>query len=469
MRVTATFKGTDIGRLLIISEIDRSNQKAIVIKGTVLDDKRVAVQKQHRELKRLLLGRSYGELVFSDEPDVMYYARVADDGYDSDADTPWAQQVVITFEVKNGIAWSTGYKEVSPSAIRKGSRTITIDFDNQGTTDALPIFEITASGQENGFYSIATAKSIYEIGNVEEINSYATSKNQTIIAKENFRNVLAGGSFSSRSTNDPADKTQGRLALGSLTGTSAMVLSNRGTEAGRNGGTWTYTVPGSAPRNTSGTISGHLYWRECFENSVNNQMGTIKVLVFDNNTFLYGHEITKNTIGNSATVKFWIGNNAVNEFTFDSFHTNNNNPFKKEHCHNAMYREDDQVKFFHGGKYYDYQDSMLKGKNETHIVFYMAGVTGVDLPTGFGIWDIEYIRYRTLHIVDVPNRFAQGSTLLVDSEEKKTRLNGMLQNELVWGSEYPTVPPGRSQAIMTFSSWLSRLPDVKVRYRERWK
>ena len=70
---------------------------------------------------------------------------------------------------------------------------------------------------------------------------------------------------------------------------------------------------------------------------------------------------------------------------------------------------------------------------------------------------------------DIPNRYAAGSTLVINSENDSLILNNIPDlDQVVDGSLWPVIPPGKSEIEILQSSWAKKKPTVSIEFEERW-
>ena len=70
---------------------------------------------------------------------------------------------------------------------------------------------------------------------------------------------------------------------------------------------------------------------------------------------------------------------------------------------------------------------------------------------------------------DVPNRYAMGTTAVINSEDDTVYIDGIAKtSEVVDGSQWLAIPPGNSQLEIYFSSFIKKKPTVTIEFEERW-
>lgn len=69
----------------------------------------------------------------------------------------------------------------------------------------------------------------------------------------------------------------------------------------------------------------------------------------------------------------------------------------------------------------------------------------------------------------MPNRYIQGSTVVINSENDTLMLNNLYNlDQIVDGSLWPVIPPGRSEIEIVQSPWAKNKPSVTIEFEERW-
>ena len=85
-------------------------------------------------------------------------------------------------------------------------------------------------------------------------------------------------------------------------------------------------------------------------------------------------------------------------------------------------------------------------------------------------WDQVFVRADVADaIIDVPNRYEEGSVFTVDGLSRKAYINGTsaAEDEVV-GSQYFNAKPGETQVQFVYSDFSDPAPTCKARIREAW-
>ena len=70
---------------------------------------------------------------------------------------------------------------------------------------------------------------------------------------------------------------------------------------------------------------------------------------------------------------------------------------------------------------------------------------------------------------DIPNRYAMGSTAVINSEDDTVYIDGIAKTgEVVDGSQWLSIRPGESKLEIYFSSFIKKKPTVTIEFEERW-
>ena len=70
---------------------------------------------------------------------------------------------------------------------------------------------------------------------------------------------------------------------------------------------------------------------------------------------------------------------------------------------------------------------------------------------------------------DIPNRYPMGSNIILDSENDSVTVDGIEKAaDVVQGSKFLSIPPGKSQLEVYCSNWVKIKPTVTIEFEERW-
>ena len=220
------------------------------------------------------------------------------------------------------------------------------------------------------------------------------------------------------------------------------------------------------------TLSEYVWWRNIFEVASENEYGAFKVTFSDeDDNFLYGVEVFKRNKGLSATYSILTSDGKGGGRALDSFDfaLNLNNPLSNQNGFCDVSRDNNKIKLYTFGAYRNYTlDQISESKTaKVHFSFYSfrdkTPITRNYLD-GFLIVD----KKGTI-LEDAPNRYFKGSKLIVNSEDNSIQQNGIYDiSQKTIGSSFVKIPPGESELELYLSSWSLDIPEVSVKFEERY-
>ena len=400
-----------------------------------------------------------------------YYMGFAYDDITPDNITRWLQKAEIDFLIPDGVAHSTTYKRVVDYEERQGKMVFAID--NKGTADAYPIITFKAN-DENGYYGLVSNRFAFEVGNIEEVDGKIVSKSELLYdyRGDKIRQAFLSGQKNVGITNVP-EAGNGTLELEALWNRHHIKLQTNGVAPARSASI-TWPVPPDSSGNT-GALTEYLWWRQIFWVGHSSQYGFIKVTVTDeNDKFLYGVETYKRSLGLATEYNFLGadehgGYNVLKSWTFNATHLNEHNPFNQDRGWSDISRENDKVTFYWFGNKFSYNIPAIKGRKSAKIHVTLSSVTDRPLVTHMYFDELYYAKTNNNHWEDAPNRYAAGSTVVINSETDNLVLNNIYDlDQVVDGSLWPVISPGKSEIDILQSSWEKKKPTVSIEFEERW-
>ncbi|BDD37943.1 distal tail protein Dit [Streptococcus ruminantium] len=495
-RLSVVFNGYDLSKVMRITDIKRpignnrniSTNDAPLIGVNVQDIKTgpkvikigFSLQGENLEsLKHELAGvfktDSATRLTFSDEPDKYYLAIVTGEIEPSNVRS-WYQRGEIEFLIPDGVAHSTTYKRfINPR--EEGSKLI-FDLENNGTVPAQPIITIKHNA-ENGYIGIVNQTNALEIGDREEADTEAYKRSEILfdyISNNGIVTGLAKGQKNAAILNDLGQNLNGTLSIVNEWNRPHLTLSNRGSGSRPNhAGSITWEIPLDSSRDR-GALNEYFYWRQTFWAGSVLQKGFIKIAVSDTEgRFLYGVETIKRGNGIDTEYNLLVsdgkgGFKILNTWNFKCTHAGGENPFNAEGGHSDILRRDDMLQVHWWGSYPQYHVPEIKGRKSANI-HVALGAFG-DQPQVHHMY-LDGLVYRkdfVTGVLDVPNRFQIGSQVVLDVEKDLVTIDGLSANHQVvdgsgWGL---SIPSGKSQLEVLFSSWCKTKPTVTINFEERY-
>ncbi|MGU7914362.1 distal tail protein Dit [Streptococcus suis] len=483
------YKLTDVMR---ITDVRRSvgNERSVVLNNTGMFGSPVtgvSVGSKVIKIKFSLQGQNLEELkhtlanvfntnlpaklTISDEPD-KYYLALVTGGVDLENVKRWFQKGELEFLIPDGVAHSTAYKTFqTPTA--SGTK-LTFDLVNNGNVPAYPIIDVNHTS-ENGYLGFVCVEkdvksgqpmsSMMEIGSREKVTQTPIQRSATVL---DYKDMSVALSAASRN--------------GAVPGMSQSFLLDFTTVAGPNGskrlgplatnhiGEKAGSLAWEIPQNSSVTVNERLAWNmTVFATMYSLALPSIAICVSDTNgQFLYGVEYRKSHIGNVYHMLIYTadgagGRKVVKMLEFSTL----SSPFGLKGDNIEISRNKQTLTVTYPGGTFTVQSPEIKDKvaKKIHAVYTRSGWGDAF----FGIHSLSYRRDFTEQPREVPNRYANGSVINIDCEKDRIVVNGLDQtNDLVHGSDFLVIPPGKSTLEIHSSSFATSPPRVEVKFEERW-
>lgn len=412
-----------------------------------------------------LIFASYPAKVFFEIlPDRYYLVTLSKFGTPSRRDHD--ATLTLEFESFDGVAHSTTYKRFDNPTV--GTKELTFDIDNKGNEVAYPIIKIK-SNSENGYIGLVNQTAAMEIGNREETDGKVVEKSVTQIDYRDS-NILTGfgKALKNQAGSNDTERLTGTLDTLSVWGRWHIWLWKFDQTLVNSSGSLTWPVEG-------GSLYDYIWWRQIFWAGAAHQQGFIKIIATDaDGQFLYGAETIKRRNGLDCEYNFLVadgngGYKFADRMSFRCTDKNSENPFNEPRGWSDILRSDDKIEFFWWGSRLSFTVPEIKGKATANLHVILGGFFAKDLITHMYLDGFLYTKNKVKAYEDIPNRFPTGSTIEVNSENKTVIVNGLLKNdEVVDGSDFLKLPPGRSQLKVYLSSWVTEKPTVSVEFEERW-
>lgn len=219
----------------------------------------------------------------------------------------------------------------------------------------------------------------------------------------------------------------------------------------------------------------YFWWRQIFWAGTQQQQGFLKIIFSDDDgKFLYAIETQK--CSNSLASYFNLlvtddkgGYRCAKQFQFSPTHIPAENPFHKDGGWCDVIREDDEIQLYWWGSRHPIKAPELHGKRTTKVHLVWQSIYLKPYLSHAYIDTFKYINNKGTLIQDVPNRYHAGTELVLNSENKTIQLDGIYDiSQKIVGSDFITVPTGESSLEFYTSSWSNDLPDIEVKFEERY-
>lgn len=457
----------------LVSDV-RTGPKIIKVYIEPLEVSNILTESLKHELAGVLNVSEPKRMQFGDEPD-KYYLGLVQGEISTEKVARWYQRAVITFFIPDGVAHSSTYKRVIDYTQEKNVLTFAIE--NNGNVDAYPIINIK-NNEESGYFGVVNQNGILEIGNIKEQDTEEFKSTEYLLDfKSNpstpfIKNV---GIF-----NDDAWALTGDVDFLNRSGRTFTEMTTINNQNGQNGASLTFDIPADSNGDV-GSLFDYLRWRQSFE-MVGDAQGIFKISVTDDqDEFLYGIQTVKYANGWGAYYDVLARNDegvstVVKRFNLKTTNKIGDNPLALQRGNSDLKRVDDKLTAYWDTKYYDFFIPGIKGKKSKKIHFLFGNFGNKKYPMrsnyNNGCNYLEWFRYAKNFVVkerDVKNKYPAGAHIIINNEDNTVTVDGLSQaNDVVHGSTFLTIPPGKSELKLYLSDWITKTPTVSINYEERW-
>lgn len=450
----------------------RTGAKTIKVKFAIQERDGITVEQAKHTLAGVFNTSETVRIVISDEPD-KYYLGIVTGSVDIENLTRWFQKGEFEILISDGVAHSTSYRRFdNPKTV---DDKLVFELENNGNVDAFPIINVKHNS-ENGYIGLVNASGALEIGDREEVDGVPIKQSETLLdyRDSNISKALNDGTPNVAILNDNTQTLNGTLSIEENWGRSHLKLTSPSGTTGNNAGSLTWNIPVDSSGAT-GSLNDYIWWRQVFWLGAANQYGFIKLTVSDEQgQFLYGVETIKRSNGLGCEYNFLVGDGKGGYFIarrweFTGTHLDDHNPFNSTRGWSDIKRNDDKVTVFWWGSYNTFVIPELKGRKSAKIHVALSSFDGKPLVTYMYLDGLYYRKDFVDAVKDIPNRYPIGSNVILNNENDTVTVEGLLKlNDIVHGSSFLTIPPGKSQLEIYFSSWIKTRPTVTVNFEERY-
>ena len=432
------------------------------------------VNVKYDDLQRILNTKEVKRLTFGHMPNRYFMAVSSGTNDFKERVAGFIGHGTIKWIVPDGVSHSVDTKIVTASVV---DGILTANVNNNGSDDIFPVYRFKY-GKENGYQAIVHAGGVLEMGNSDEVDKNFV-KSQKMVDTTTFTELSR---YTGLSPYSPSEfDLSGTLAVQTAGGadTRGLRLANRGTGAKvYAGGAMRYTVPADV----SGEVGAKNFWsymKLLFWIGRFGQTGVTQIIYTDDSDKIIAmYTIGKwSTSGSGASCKAQYrgaDGNLVTRFD-EEFQANNEdtqNPFNIRQGSFDFAKQGDNLRFYFFGRYSDVYAPHLADVKCRKVYIVEADV--------FGRKGNDYITHNALKRFifqknnvdkwdDIPNRYAAGSELVVDTESGNIYFNGQPANdERVEGTYFYPLKPGLSKVEFYQSNWITEPPEVTVEWKERF-
>ena len=493
--VTMRFNKTDLREFIEIHDIQRDigNNRSISIdhaprigvniQQQTIDAKYIKVDfsiwsKDRNALKHKLAGifnvDSPKELTFSDEPDKYYLAMVIDDISMQEA-SGRRSNGSIKFIVPDGVAHGSTYKRFDNG--QEQPDKVVFNLVNNGNVPAFPVVTVK-NNAENGYIGIVNTSGAFEVGDRKEADTETVKRSEVLLdfrgdkIAEGFARAVKNSSV----TNSRWDNITGTSELTAVDGKKRIKVREQtsGTYNENYGAGLSWEIPADST-GEKGSLDDYIFCKLVYQLDSVAQCGFIKVTVSDTNgQFLYGVETYKRYKGLYCGFNVFATDNKgeynfLKCFDFDSSSDRNKNPFALSRGQFELKRNDETIQVYYNGSYYNFIVPEIEGKKSAKIHVTIGAFRGKAIIPHLYLDELLYRKDFVKASRDIPNRYPMGSNIILDSENDSVTVDGIERAaDVVQGSKFLSIPPGKSQLEVYCSNWVKIKPTVTIEFEERW-
>ncbi|MGV3027871.1 distal tail protein Dit [Streptococcus hyovaginalis] len=453
----------------------RTGPKTIKVYIEPLEIGKILTESLKHELAGVLNVDEPKIMTFDDEPD-KYYLGFVQGEISTEKVARWYQRAVITFIVPDGTAHSSTYKRVVDYT--KVGNVLTYQIENNGNVDAYPIINIK-NNEEAGYFGVANQNGILEIGNIKEEGTEEFKRTEYLLDFKSNTDVPFTknvGIF-----NDDAWALTGDIGFLNRNGRTFTEMTAINSKNGQNGASLTFEIPADS-NGEVGSLFDYIWWRQAFEMAPDTQ-GIMKIVVTDqNDEFIFGMQSVKYQNGFQAyfdvLARTEEGTSTILRRFKDLKTTNkgSDNPLALTSGMEDLRRVDDKLTVFWRGSYIDLYAPQMKGmvSKKIHVLFGNFGSKKYPMRSNYndGCIYLEQLKYAKNFVVkerDIPNKYPTGSKIELNCETNSVFVDGINKNvDVVQGSTFLTIPPGKSELKIFMSDWIVNPPTITINFEERW-
>ena len=469
--ITKEYEGIDGERFFGVSR----GSYELKLEITLMSDnenEEMSIDMIRREVLRRISTRSEQELKFSTLPNVKFKA-VPDGENSLTLINPKTGKAEITFKVPEGYSKETILTTATAKLNEAGVLSMEIDYD--GTVDT-PLNLKIVNNDETGYLSAIGVNNgeqtfLTQLGYVDEVDKVAPGKSATITNKN---------------TNDWIDGTI-NLQDSDKSVVTKMTLDSNG-YFGKLPQSFTNTTGkryyGALKEFVFPNVSANCYLlaKGLFETGNVNQTGSWGIsLINELNQHTASMIIEKtNTTNNIATIFFIVGNRIKHSIDFVPYKWSDKNPYGSDALaeNRNMFdlaKDGDTVTFYFYGVKYPFRvdtDQIPIGiKKSQFYIGQFNGKPSSQIVSKMGIKDITVVLNDVPHWTDVPNRFRANTVVEIrktDGMNKIYRDGIATLEDLITGSTFPMLKPGKNTIEFYYSGFTTTPPTVTATYEKRW-
>lgn len=354
--------------------------------------------------------------------------------------------------------------------------------DNDGSGEVYPIYRVK-NVAENGYIGIVHPSGAFEMGNIEEADGEDYQEGERLF-------ITNDGDFSGW---EPYTGTHPQNSRISCNGTLKIYnshptsynkepykvfwLDNPGTQQlnmDAFGGCRRLTLPPDS-NGEVGAKNFYLWFKQQFVTGAMGQTGHNQITLADENNQLIAAFATSKVdrSGNTGYARFYVGDGKGGCQIFKTFYIEpvdwDSNIYWGRGYEDIL-KTGSTIQWFYGGSYYKIDVPALAEKKVKYVYVFIGQHNNCN--NRVTVMDVGLISGTKLNVDkwrNLPNRYPQGSVAVINCEEDTVTLDGMPKNdEVIDGSAFYSLPPGKTDIEFCLSSWCKSDPEITVEFRKRW-
>lgn len=344
--------------------------------------------------------------------------------------------------------------------------------DNGGSAPVFPVYRIKHIA-ENGYLGIVHAGGAFEMGNREETDTVTHAQSE--ILSSSFADFAP---FTGANPQNPQILYNGTLNVQDYKGNHILRAGTAGSGAFWHGGCRRWVLPADS-NGEVGAVNFYTWFSIEFMTGKMGQTGLVQIMLADaDNRLIAAFGVQKSdTTGNSARAQAWVGGNnprEVHKWYFTPSVYADQNPFSNGTGAEDILKVGGDLRFYFWGKYYPVHVPELANTKVSSVQVFIGqygnrALDGNQFITVCGVGAFKGRKDNVNKVIDVPNRYASGSEIVIDTETDSVRLDGFpVNDEVVDGSSFSKLPVGGTDIEFYTSPWCKTPPSIQVEYRKRW-
>jgi predicted phage tail component-like protein len=452
----------------------RTGAKTIKVKFAMQYGNGMTLETAKHKLAGIFNTSEAVKIVISDEPD-KYYMGLVSGSVDIENITRWFQKGSFDLIIPDGVAHGSTYKRFDNG--QEQPDKVVFNLVNNGNVPAFPVVTVK-NNAENGYIGLVNISGALEIGDREETDTGIVKRSEVLLdfRGDRISEAFARGSKNRPVTNDNGETFTGTSEVSTLWDRKHIKLRDQ-TVAGKYGN-YATSLSWDIPTDSAGgvgSLDDYITGRQIFVSDGANQYGFIKITVSDTSgQFLYGVETFKRSKGQDCEFNVFGSDgkgkyNFLKNWTFTGTSDSALNPFTKDKGQFELKRNDARVQVYYRGYQYSFIIPEIKGRKSAKIHVTLGAFHDKPMLAHMYLDELMYRKDFVPSIGDVPNRYPIGSNIVLNSENDTVTVDGIEKIvDIVQGSKFLSIPPGKSQLEVYCSSWVKTKPTVTVEFKERY-